>query len=223
MSVDYYARIEQARGPRPSSRILEALADALRLTAAERTHLFRLGGTSPTPSMSPERRVRPSVAALLDRLPGTGAVVTDASYDAIAWNPLAEILLGDLGLEPNLVRRRFLNLGYPMESSASEDFAHIAVARLRAASTRYPRDERVSRLVTELVSASKEFREFWAADPVHAPGHCSRTVIHPEVGPLRLHSDVLLVPDDDQQVVFITADPDSPSGRALRHLVTRHS
>ena len=49
MSVEYYARIEQARGPRPSPRILDALAGALRLTPAERTHLFRLAGTSPAP------------------------------------------------------------------------------------------------------------------------------------------------------------------------------
>ncbi len=32
MSVDYYTRLEQARGPRPSARILDALAQALRLT-----------------------------------------------------------------------------------------------------------------------------------------------------------------------------------------------
>ncbi|MGX1682787.1 helix-turn-helix domain-containing protein, partial [Streptomyces althioticus] len=45
MSVDYYTRLEQARGPRPSARILDALARALRLTPAERGHLFRLAGS----------------------------------------------------------------------------------------------------------------------------------------------------------------------------------
>jgi transcriptional regulator with XRE-family HTH domain len=87
MSVEYYARIEQARGPRPSPRILDALAAALRLAPAERTHLFRLAGTSPAPPPGPAREVRPYVADLLRRIPAAGAVVTDASYDLIAFNP----------------------------------------------------------------------------------------------------------------------------------------
>src|ERR1700722_9685790 len=72
MSVEYYARIEQARGPRPSPRILDSLAGALRLTPAERTHLFRLAGTSPAPPPGPARQGRPSAAAVLPRVPGAG-------------------------------------------------------------------------------------------------------------------------------------------------------
>ena len=37
-------------------------------------------------------------------------------------------------------------------------------------------------------------------------------------GPLRVHCDVLAVPEDDQQVVFITRRPWLPSARAFRHL-----
>jgi hypothetical protein len=33
-----------------------------------------------------------------------------------------------------------------------------------------------------------------------------------------LNCDVLLVPEDDQEVVLITADPGSPTARALRTL-----
>jgi transcriptional regulator with XRE-family HTH domain len=44
VSVDYYTRLEQARGPRPSRQVLAALARALRLTGDERDHLFRLAG-----------------------------------------------------------------------------------------------------------------------------------------------------------------------------------
>jgi hypothetical protein len=41
---------------------------------------------------------------------------------------------------------------------------------------------------------------------------------HPRAGALRVHCDVLTIPEDDQQVVFITADPGSPSARRLRRL-----
>ena len=157
MSVDYYVRLEQARGPRPSPRILDALTDALRLTPAERTHLFRLAGTTPPAPAGPVRRVRPHIAGLLRRLPGTGVVVTDAAYDVIAWNPLAGALLGDLEAEPNLARRRFLRHG--PQASAAEEFAVIAVSRLRASAARYPLDERLAGLLSELRAGSPEFAE----------------------------------------------------------------
>ncbi len=217
VSVDYYARLEQSRGPHPSPRVLDAIAAALRLAPAERGHLFRLAGASPTAPPRLVRRVRPHVAGLLRRMPDTAAIVTDASYQVIAWNPLAEALLGDLRTEPNLARRRFLAGDWP----ASTDFAEagaIVVARLRAAAARYPRDERLARLLTKLRAASEEFVALWDVDPVHAPGHRVKTLTHPEVGPVRVNCDVLVIPEDDQQVVFVTADPGSSAARALRRL-----
>ncbi len=50
------------------------------------------------------------------------------------------------------------------------------------------------------------------------PGHRSKTFSHPKIGAVRINRDVLAVPDDGQQVVFMTADPGTPSARALRHL-----
>jgi transcriptional regulator with XRE-family HTH domain len=216
MSVDYYTRLEQARGPRPSARILDALTDALRLTPAERDHLFRLAGTGVTPPAGPVRGVRPHVAALLDRLPGTGAIVTDAGYDVIAFNPLAEALLGSgLRAERNLARRRFLGTGRPYDNSGAEEFGTIVVSRLRRSADRYPHDADLAALLAELRDGSEEFRRIWDTAPVHAPGHRTKVITHPELGPLRLNCDVLAVPEDDQQVVLITAEPGSSAARAL--------
>src|SRR4051812_3299955 len=67
MSVEDYARLEQARGPQPSRRILDALTGALRLDPAERRHLFRLAEAAPAAPSGPRRRVRPYVAGLLQR------------------------------------------------------------------------------------------------------------------------------------------------------------
>ncbi|GAA2624074.1 helix-turn-helix transcriptional regulator [Streptomyces axinellae] len=223
MSVDYYTRLEQARGPRPSARILEALSQALRLTPAERSHLFRLAGSSTPPGLSAVRRVRPHVARMLERLPETGAVVTDAAYGVVAWNPLArELLGGDLGGgAANLARRRFLGQGRMYESSSAEEFGHIVVARLRRAADRYPHDPRLSALLAELHVGSEEFRQVWRTRPVHAPGHRTKTLHHPDAGKLRLNCDVLLVPEDDQEVVLITADPGSSAAKTLYRLARR--
>jgi transcriptional regulator with XRE-family HTH domain len=42
MSADYYSRIEQQRGSRPSEPMLAAIARGLHLSLDERDHLFRL-------------------------------------------------------------------------------------------------------------------------------------------------------------------------------------
>ncbi len=178
MSVDYYARLEQARGPRPSPRILDALSGVFRLTPAERTHLFRLAGTQVTPLASPVRTVRPHVAALLRRIPDTAAIVTDATYDVIAWNPLAAAVFGgDLDARPNQARRRFL--GRPMESSSAEEFGAIVVSRLRRAADRYPHDPGLARLLAELRAGSEEFRR--SGRPVR----CTPRGIAPRPSPTR--------------------------------------
>ncbi|MCF0087700.1 MULTISPECIES: helix-turn-helix transcriptional regulator [unclassified Streptomyces] len=222
MSVDYYVRLEQARGPRPSPRILDGLAGALRLAPAERSHLFRLAGTSPPPGTRARRRVRPHVAGMLRRLPETAAVVTDASYDVVACNPLARVLIGeDLDGESNLARRRFLGRGRNHFSTGAEEFGRIAVARLRRSADRYPRDAALAELLAELHAGSEEFRRLWEERPVHAPGHRTKTLDHPEAGRLRLNCDVLLVPEEDQEVVLITADAGSSTARSFHRLAAR--
>jgi transcriptional regulator with XRE-family HTH domain len=57
LSVDYYIRLEQARGPRPSRPVLAALARALMLNGDEREYLFRVAGEEPTPARSPSHEV----------------------------------------------------------------------------------------------------------------------------------------------------------------------
>ena len=44
ISVDYYARLEQQRGARPSEQVISALAGALRLTEDESDYLHRVAG-----------------------------------------------------------------------------------------------------------------------------------------------------------------------------------
>jgi hypothetical protein len=52
------------------------------------------------------------------------------------------------------------------------------------------------------------------------PGHRTKTLTHSGLGPLRVNCDVLTIPEDDRQVVFMTPDPGSASARAFRHLAS---
>ena len=66
LSVDYYIRLEQARGPNPSRQVLSALARALMLTCDERDYLFRVAGESPPPVSRPSREITPGIRHLLE-------------------------------------------------------------------------------------------------------------------------------------------------------------
>ena len=111
ISVDYYIRLEQARGPHPSRQVLTALGRALVLTADEREYLFRLAGESPPPAAVPSRQISPGIRNLLDSMPETPAYVVDAKYDVLAWNSLAAHFIGDLSGVPepdlNMIRWMF--------------------------------------------------------------------------------------------------------------------
>lgn len=144
MSVDYYIRLEQGRGPHPSEQILAALARALMLTRDERDYLFRMAGVSPPPAASPARALDPATRHLLDSLADTPAYVLDAKYDVLAWNELATCFIGDLSAFPeadrNILRWMFRQPGDDPRWSDADTlaFARGSVADLRAAYARYP-------------------------------------------------------------------------------------
>ncbi|MFI6284593.1 helix-turn-helix transcriptional regulator [Streptomyces sp. NPDC051018] len=226
ISTEYYTRLEQARGPRPSREVLAALARALRLADGERDHLHHLAGVPPGPPAGPSREVRQSILDLLLRLPQAAAIVLSATYEVIAWNDLAAALLEDFSAlsrhERNLVRRAFLTprsqarLLYSL--SDEEAFARAVARQLRAAAARYPDDPEVAALVGDLLSGSAEFARLWAAHDVGAEPTLRKTVNHPLIGPITVNCDVLDITDRDQRVVIYTAEPGSPSEEALRLL-----
>ena len=45
------------------------------------------------------------------------------------------------------------------------------VSRLRSSADRYPRDERLGRLLADLRAGSDEFTSIWETNPVGVPGH----------------------------------------------------
>ncbi|MDA2808766.1 helix-turn-helix transcriptional regulator [Nocardiopsis suaedae] len=222
ISTEYYTRLEQARAPRPSREVLAGVARALRLSDAEREHMHHLAGSPPGPPSGPSREVRPSILALLERLPNAAAMVLSATYEVIAWNALAAALLEDFSAVPprgrNLLRRYFLGSGRELFSTGADGFAGSAARRLRAAAARYPDDPEVAGLVRELLEGSAEFAELWDSHDVCARPALCKTLRHPVVGPVTVVCDVLDIADRDQQVVIYTAEPGTPAEEALRLL-----
>lgn len=223
ISTEYYVRLEQGRAPRPSSEVLAGIAGALRLTGAESEHLHVLAGTAPIRSGRHRRDVRPSILALLQRLPQTAAFVVSATFEVLAWNELAAALMEDFAeASPegrNLARKAFLGPAEPLYGiSDAAEFRLTVVMQLRAALARYPADPAVRGLVDELRAGSADFARLWERHDVQATPVLTKTFRHPVVGEVTVDCDSLDLPESDQHLVLYTAPPGSRGAEALAFL-----
>jgi transcriptional regulator with XRE-family HTH domain len=224
MSVDYYIRLEQARGPHPSRQILACLARALMLTTDEREYLFRLAGEAPPPVALPSREISPGIANLLDCLADTPAYVVDAKYDILAWNTLATFFIGDLSGFPesgrNMVRWMFRlpSVEVPWSDPDALRFTRTIVADLRAASARYAGDQGIRALVTELLAASPQFEQLWSEQDVRSQRPLIKRFHHPDAGPLEFECQILHIGETGQRLIVYCAAPGSATHDAFRRL-----
>jgi transcriptional regulator with XRE-family HTH domain len=222
MSVDYYIRLEQGRGPHPSRQVLSALARALMLTADERDYLFRMASEAPPQRARPSREITPGIRHLLDSMPTTPAYVVDAAYNILAWNRLATQFIGDLAGHPDRNMIRWMFRRPPADSIWSDEhvlgFTRSTVADLRAGYARYPGDPEIESLVTEMLALSPQFAEMWAAHEVEVRGPMLKRINHPQAGPLEFECQVLHIAETGQRLIAYCAAPGSPTERAFIQL-----
>lgn len=224
MSTDYYTRLEQQRGPHPSEQMLAALARGLRLSRAERDHLFQLAGHAVPHRVVRADQVNPGMMRILDRLHDTPAQVVNHLGETLAQTAPAVALLGDetrhTGLARSAHHRWFTDPDARQRYRVQDHPQHgqLLVAHLHDAYTRDGRGSRAAALVDDLLAASPEFARLWSEHPVPG-GHCPpKHFLHPEVGPLELHCQTLVDPDRSQTLLVFTAVPGSASDDRLRLL-----
>ncbi|GAA2774119.1 helix-turn-helix transcriptional regulator [Streptomyces rameus] len=224
MSVDYYTRLEQSRGPRPSRQMLTALARALRLTDDERDHLFHLVGEQPPRRDPASAHVRPGLLLVLDRVYDSPAQVVTDCGTVLAQNALARALIGDVLARPprerNLTRRFFLDPAarelFPPEDHPARARDHVA--HLRAVAAARPDDPEPAALVAELRAASEEFARLWDTHEVSLRHPATKRFLHPVVGLLEVDCEVLLSHEDHHHLVLHTARPGTESHDRLQLL-----
>jgi hypothetical protein len=226
MSTDYYTRLEQKRGPQPSPPMLAAIARALRLTLAERDHLYRLAGHTPPRSDVRTDYVSPGMQRVLDRL-DTPAMVTNDLGEVLAQNPLGLALIGDEARfapgDPDRSRfHRWFTDPAERALHAPEEHDRLSrsyVAALRIATARHADDPRGQELVDRLLQASPEFAILWADHDVSwRPGVEPKTFQHPQVGRLQLDCQTLIAENESQILLIYTARAGTESAERLRLL-----
>ncbi|WP_338696318.1 helix-turn-helix transcriptional regulator [Streptomyces sp. Q6] len=219
MSTDYYTRLEQRRGSHPSRQMLTALARALRLTDAERDHLFHLAGEEPPRRGTSSGHVRPGLLLILDRLHDLPASVLSDWGEMLAQNAMSMALSGDR-TGTNVIRGWFtepsLRTLFPPE--VHERHARSHVASLRAVTAARPDDPGPAALVAELRAGSREFEGFWRTHDVEVHRPSPKRFLHPVVGVLDLDCEVLTGDGHSQQLVVHSARPGTETYERLELL-----
>jgi transcriptional regulator with XRE-family HTH domain len=191
ISATWYTWLEQGRGGAPSADVLDRLATGLMLTQAEREHLFLLGlGRPPKAHYRAAEGITPRLQRLLDSLEVSPALVKTATWDVVAWNRAAAVVLTDWDTVPpgerNILRRMF---GDPRVRSAQHDWESVArfvVGAFRADAARAGAASEVGELVAELCRTSPDFAALWRQNEVHHHGEGTKRLHHPVLGSIEL-------------------------------------
>jgi transcriptional regulator with XRE-family HTH domain len=218
ISVDYITRLEQGRAAHPSAQVIEALARALRLSESGRAHLFQLAGLAPPGPEVISAYITPGVQRMLDRLTGTPVVVFDAAWTQLLASPLYTALMGEWhGNDLNAVWRNFLGSGSRVRHTPeSQDALRAAQScDLRRTASRYPADQGLQRLISELRAKSPLFDNLWESQTVDRHQSARKTIDHPHVGALTLDCDILTVAGNDLRVMIYTAEPGTQDAERL--------
>ena len=231
VSVDYYIRLEQGRGPGGPSRtksggvsdsVLDAIARVLHLDETEHAYLHAVARPRRQAVRPTTPRVRPGVRLLLDSMDRTPAFVLDRHMTVLAWNTLADAVFGYSGTPPkarNIPRHVFLD---PASHDLYPEWQAVAaqcVAHLRVQAGHHLEDGRLTSLVGELALKSEDFRRLWADHQVKACAYGVKRVRHPVAGLLTLPYETLTVPadpaDPDQSLLVYTPEPGSETAERL--------
>lgn len=224
MSADYYARLERARGPRPSEQMISAIAQGLRLTPDERDHLLRLSGHNPPARGTAGEHVNAGLLRILERLDGTPAEIVTELGETLRQSPLGIALTGDrtryTGPARSIGYRWFTDPAVRARYHPDDHALHSRVfaAGLRKMVTLRGPGSRAAHLLDLLLGESAEFRAVWEDHEIGVHYNGVKRYVHPEVGHLELTCQTLLDPDQSHLLLVYTAVPGSESHEKLRLL-----
>lgn len=191
ISPTWYTWLEQGRGGSPSAEVLNRIAESLLLTGSEHEHLFMLAfGHPPEAVYKPPEGVTPKLQRLIDSLETSPAIIKTATWDVLAWNRAAAVVLTDYATLPNeqrnILRLIFCNPKIRAGQVDWEATARFVVGAFRADAIRAGAQSEVTRLAEELCSQSTEFASMWRDNDVRALGDGVKRLRHETLGLIEL-------------------------------------
>ncbi|MFL5829130.1 MAG: helix-turn-helix transcriptional regulator [Solirubrobacteraceae bacterium] len=229
VGVSWYTWLEQGRDIHPSPDVLDALARALRLDAAERTTLFALARTelplpdgSKTSAGEADDDARALLVALVEGLHPTPAYLLGPMTRILAWNPAASALFGSPDhIAPE--RRSLLWLllvdpGEARNNPGRETTARNVVARFRGEYALHAGEPAYEEFIAELRENSARFAQWWDEHRIADTQRGTKTIEHPTLGTLRLHHAQTVPTGAPELRLTIYAPADAATRAALATL-----
>ncbi|MEU6988121.1 helix-turn-helix transcriptional regulator [Streptomyces sp. NPDC046324] len=224
VGVSWYQWLEQGRDITVSPQVLDAVARVLRLSAAERRHLYVLAALNPpAPEVDPAARdMCAGLRRLIDAWMPFPAHIMDVYWNTIMYNDSASVVLG---MRPEISQNCLISFFTdPLYRSRSADWERLApqvVAQFRAACSECPDDDGFRAVVEEAKEVSAEFAELWERRDIAPGGQIRKEIGHPVVGELHLESTQLRVPArPDLTIVMHTPLPAADTEAKLTWLVS---
>ena len=224
ISPTWYTWLEQGRGGAPSADVLDRIAHALMLTDVEREHLFLLGlGRPPEVRYQKQEGVTPRLQRVLDALHPSPALIRTATWDVVAWNRAATVMLTDYGALPpkqrNVLRFIFLDPRVRAAQYDWESVARFVVGAFRVDAARAGAAAEVEPLVDELCRLSPEFKAMWRDNDVHTHGEGDKHIRHPVLGRLTFEYSAFAV-DGRPDLSMVIYNPTTPEdAQRIRSLI----
>jgi transcriptional regulator with XRE-family HTH domain len=215
ISSTWYAWLEQGRGGAPSADVLDRIAGALMLTDVEREHLFLLGlGRPPEVRYRKSEGITPRLQRVLDALDPIPAQIRTATWDVVAWNKAATVMLIDFGSLPpeqrNVLRFVFLDPSFRAAQYDWESVARFVVGAFRVDAARAGAAAEVEPLVEELCGLSPEFKAMWRDHNVQSHSEAVKHIRHPVLGPLAFEYSAFAV-DGRPDLSLLIYNPATPA------------
>jgi transcriptional regulator with XRE-family HTH domain len=216
ISPTWYTWLEQGRGGAPSADVLDRIARALMLTDVEREHLFLLGlGRPPEVHYQKDEGVTPRLQHVLDALEPSPALIRTATWDVVAWNRAATVMLMDYGSLPpaqrNILRFFFLDPRVRATQDDWESVARFVVGAFRVDAARAGAAAEVEPLVDELCRLSPEFKAMWRDNDVSGHhGEGIKHMRHPILGPIAFEYSIFAV-DGRPDLSMVVYNPTTPT------------
>ena len=218
VGLTWYTWLEQGRDIRVSGEVLAAISAALRLSASEEEHLFRLAGREVPPKAAPEVFVPARLRWVLDRWDPFPAHVTGRRRDLVAWNRSSEEI--NRWSELPADRRNLLWFVFRTERARqllvdwqAEAASSVAAFRSEAGPDLSAPDFRD--LVNELTTTSVEFAEMFSRHDVQPRKAGTGRIQHPELGRLELEFTSLQVLEEPSLRLYLYSPANEESEAKL--------
>ncbi|MEU7064677.1 helix-turn-helix transcriptional regulator [Streptomyces sp. NPDC051578] len=222
VGVSWYQWLEQGRDITVSPQVLDSVSRVLKLTSAERRHLYVLAGLNPPAlAVAPgDQDMCDGLKRLIDAWMPFPAHIMDAYWNTVLYNDAASMVLG---MRPEIVQNCliafFTDPVYKARSRHWEENAGAVVAQFRAACSEFPDDDGFRAVVEEARELSPEFAALWDRRDIRPGGQLQKQLEHPVVGTLHVESTQLRVPArPDLAIVLHTPLPGTGTAEKLEWL-----